>query len=437
MWNLRSLKISVMLVASGVALVAALPAKAQQVILTPAGTMFQPTMMPGTEMGGGQPVPAPIALDPSLPSYDILTPEQLKPGKIIFRGNLIEILAPDDPRISEQRRLGQPPDTVGVFWEATMMGASYQPRSLFLAPPVTNVMPTWDGNLRVGTKVPGFAWSSENVIVANDDPRIPENLRAMDLGDFYYWAIDSRALNPALPPDLFSPHLYSRDQGFMSPGIAATDVRPEAVRAGIEQYQRELAWRNPPPDDPIDPDPLIGGPGGVRYSELIKGDKPDSSRAYTPEELAEAYRRGELFYPHGSSAPQAVVSPSDFYKDLMPGITLGSGTGTGLIDDGMYGARPYTGIVQILDENTSRILTPEEVALFNQRYIKPYNPNAVNPLSQSLPSIQPTVTVQASQNPAADFATTRSAPRNTVPEQLNRGVVDSPLSNSRIFPGMR
>jgi hypothetical protein len=133
----------------------------------------------------------------------------------------------------------------------------------------------------------------------------------------------------------------------------------------------------------------------------------------------------------------SLSSPDDFYKDFFPGITLGPGTGTSLTDDGIYGARPYTGIVQILDENTSRILTPEEVALFNQRYVKPYNPNAVNPAGQASSSILPTVTVQASQNPTADFATTRSAPRNTIPEQLNQGVIDSPLLNSRIFPGMR
>jgi hypothetical protein len=67
-------------------------------------------------------------------------------------------------------------------------------------------------------------------------------------------------------------------------------------------------------------------------------------------------------------------------------------------------------VTKILDENTSRILTPEEVALFNQRYVKPYNPNAVNPLGQASPIIQPPVSVQASQNPTADFAMTRSAP---------------------------
>jgi hypothetical protein len=73
---------------------------------------------------------------------------------------------------------------------------------------------------------------------------------------------------------------------------------------------------------------------------------------------------------------------------------------------------------------------------------------AVTPLANA-PSIKamvnPTLTqspvasvaIQASQNPSADFATTRSAPRNTVPEQLNQGVINSPLSNSRIFPGMR
>jgi hypothetical protein len=148
MWNLRSLKMSVMLVASGVALVTALPAKAQQVILTPAGTMFQPTMMPGTEMGGGQPAPAPIALDPSVPRYEILTPEQLKPGKIIFRGNPVEILASDDPRISEQMRSEQLPGGVWVFGEMMLPGypmASYQPRTFFLAPPATSTIPVWDG----------------------------------------------------------------------------------------------------------------------------------------------------------------------------------------------------------------------------------------------------------------------------------------------------
>jgi hypothetical protein len=408
MWNLRSLKMSVMLVASGVALVVALPAKAQQVILTPAGTMFQPTVMPGTEMGGGQPAPAPIALDPSLPSYDILTPEQLKPGKIIFRGNLMEILAPDDPRISEQMRSGQPPDTVGVFWEATMMGASYQPRTFFLAPPAPNVMPIWDGNLRVGTKVPGFAWSSENVIVANDDPRIPENLRAMDLGDFYYWAIDSRALNPALPPDLFSPHLYSLNQGFMSPGIAATNVRPEAVRTGIEQYQRELAWRNPPPDDSSDGIiivPPVDRRDEIPWMPTIRDDD-------NPQPSV------------GSLIPLKAVAQDSYDRD------------------GRLIQTKEQAAAEIRREAEIQALSPGRLGVFDgSATVQSVTPasatmSTLAPVAVTLPVI-PSVTVQASQNPTADFATTRSAPRNTVPDQLNQGIIDSPLSNSRIFPGMR
>jgi hypothetical protein len=418
MWNLCSLKMSVMLVASGVALIAALPVKAQQVILTPGGTMFQPTMMPGTEMGGGQPAPAPIvALDPALPSYDILTPEQLKPGKIIFRGNLIEILAPDDPRISEQMRSGQPPDTVGIFWEATMMGASYQPRHFFLAPPATNIRPIWDGNLRMGTRIPGFS-GGEDVIVANDDPRIPENLRSMDLGDLYYWAIDSRSLNPALPPDLFSPLLYTRNHAFMISGKAAADVRPEEVRAGIEQYQRELAWRNPPPDDSSDGIiivPPVDRRDEIPWMPTIRDD--DAPSTLTPEEVAEAVRRGEMAYLFGSSAANQVTDTN-----------LSSQSGP-TVPGGIAGAASFSAATASGSGGTSVSAISSPSTVF---------PTVSQPvIANQVASPVTSVTVQASQNPTADFATTRSALRNNVPEQLNRGVVDSPLSNSRIFPGMR
>ncbi len=418
MWNLRSLKMSVMLVASGIAVLAALPVKAQQVILTPGGTMFQPTMMPGTGMGGGQPAPAPIALDPALPSYDILTPEQLKPGKIIFRGNLIEILAPDDPRISEQSRLGQPPDTVWIFWEATMMGASYQPRHFFLAPPATNIKPIWDGNLRMGTRIPGF-WGGEEVIVANDDPRIPENLRAMDLGDLYYWAIDSRSLNPALPPDLFRPLLYTRNHAFMIPGKAAADVRPEEVRAGVEQYQRELAWRNPPPDDSSEVIiivPPVDRRDEIPWMPTIRDDNPIST--LTPEEVAEAVRRGEMAYLHGSPVANPVAD-TNLSSQSVPTVAPGGITGAAAFSAATTSGAGATPVSAISSPSTI-FPTVSQPVIANQ---------IASPVTS--------VTVQASQNPTADFATTRSAPRNTVPEQLNRGVVDSPLSNSRIFPGMR
>jgi hypothetical protein len=357
MWNLRSLKMSVMLVASGIAVVAALPAKAQQVVLTPNGTAF--AMPPVVE-----PVVAPIETPRLTPSV-----AQVQSGKAMYYGTEVDILADNDPRIPENARLSDPRFVyvIGLMNEIP------------LVIPVDSI----------GKLVP---------------PTMEEIM--------------------GLPPGSLQP---GGEQTFY-PGVIAPGT---GIDAEYKPGPVEVTTVTGPILE-IDPDALIGGPGGVKYSELAKGNKPDSSRTYTPEELAEAYRRGEIFYPLGSFGSSAANQ-----KELMPGITLGSGTGTNVIDDGMYGARPVTGIVQILDENTSRILTPEEVALFNQRYIKPYNPNAVNPLSQSLPSIQPTVTVQASQNPSADFATTRSAPRNTVPEQLNRGVVDSPLSNSRIFPGMR
>jgi subtilisin family serine protease len=69
----------------------------------------------------------------------------------------------------------------------------------------------------------------------------------------------------------------------------------------------------------IDPDALIGGPGGMRYSdlypELPKDDKPDSSKKYTPEEIAELYRRGEIAYSHAFPAADLVVGIADFNQD--------------------------------------------------------------------------------------------------------------------------
>jgi hypothetical protein len=256
MWNLRSLKMSVMLVASGVALVAALPAVAQQVVLTPGGTMIQPIPQ------------APVA-EKSLLDY-------------MMSG--------------EQRE------------------TTYYP-----------------GEIAPGTGI---------------DPKP---------GDF-------NEINPG-----------------------------RVVDTGAEPIILE-----------IDPDALIGGPSGMRYSdlypELPTNNKPDPVSTLTPEEVAEAYHRGEIFYPHGFSATnQAAANSLSSESATVPGEIMGTSS-----------------------QGSNSIVSPKQL-------------NSPSAASVTLPS----VTVQASQNPTADFATTRSAPRNTVPEQLNRGVADSPLSNSRIFPGMR
>lgn len=59
---------------------------------------------------------------------------------------------------------------------------------------------------------------------------------------------------------------------------------------------------------PNDPDVLIGGPGGTRYSDLIKTDNP--SRVPTSEEIAEAVRRGEAVYATDFSASRGDVNNS-------------------------------------------------------------------------------------------------------------------------------
>jgi hypothetical protein len=56
-----------------------------------------------------------------------------------------------------------------------------------------------------------------------------------------------------------------------------------------------------------DPDALIGGVGGVRYADLIKGDKPDPA-PYSPEKIAELVRQGEYVYNTSSSQTFTPVS---------------------------------------------------------------------------------------------------------------------------------
>jgi hypothetical protein len=101
-------------------------------------------------------------------------------------------------------------------------------------------------------------------------------------------------------------------------------------------------------------------------------------------------------------------------------------------------------------EAESVVRAPENYGIRNAVSSETIAPSTVEPAILVTPSVGQAslplvvvqapiapVTIQASQNPTADFATTRSFSRNTVPEQLNRGVADSPLSSSRIFPGMR
>jgi hypothetical protein len=74
---------------------------------------------------------------------------------------------------------------------------------------------------------------------------------------------------------------------------------------------------------PSDPDPLIGGPGGTRYSDLVKSNNPDQSGPfYTSEKFLELVRRGEIAYTLQSAsstssssvssvAPNSVVTSSN------------------------------------------------------------------------------------------------------------------------------
>jgi hypothetical protein len=500
MWNLRSLKMSVMLVASGVALVAALPAKAQQVILTPAGTMFQPTMMPGTEMGGGQPVPAPIAFDPSLPSYDILRPEQVKPGKIIFRGKQIEILAPDDPRISAEAKVYAVPDGIWVVEEFMpgLFSVRQSSQVVFLAPPATVSPPIiWNGTVQIGEKVPyeGIGMiQGEVVILANNDPRIPAEFQGLDTGKSRFWALDSRALDPNLPVTLFKPFLVStayygvtdaqistKDalvnivqqenadraaQDFLASPIVA-EARREQLRiilSNPEIYSVNLNTWGKPVKDVVDAQGNVvvskqqiidariysasfqlanNDNQFVRNAEWTIGDQYNAL-GYIPETIDQLWN-GKIQFPglqDSAKFYQKIITDRGIVANQL-GSPLSGGTGN-VTTQGSSESLFLSGASMPLAVNGAASFSAATASGSGEIPVSAISsPSTVFPtvsqpvIANQLVSPVTSVTVQASQNPTADFATTRSAPRNTVPEQLNRGVVDSPLSNSRIFPGMR
>jgi hypothetical protein len=499
MWNLRSLKMFVMLVASGVALVAALPAKAQQVILTPAGTMFQPTMMPGTEVGGGQPAPAPIALDLSLPSYDSLRPDQVKPGRIILRGQPIEILAPDDPRISAEQKAGASSDGIWVVDEV-LLGIGLPPiRQLppitFLGPPSTVSSIVWNGTVKIGEKAPYQAYGmpqGEVVILANDDPRIPAEFRGLDTGKSRFWALDPRALDPTIPVTWFKPFLvsagyngvadvfiptkdelvsivqqenaYRAAQDFLASPIVA-EAKKEQFRLIIsnpEIYSFHPATWGKPVKDVVDAQGNVvlskqqiintrawEANNRLYYSDSARpavwtlfdqyealGYIPDkidqlSTDKIQPPGLQDSAKFYQQIITDRGIVGDQLVSPlpggiGNFTAQGSSGSLFLSGASVPLAGSGAasFSAVTVSGSGEI---PVSAISSPSTV------FPTVSQPVIANQIAAPVTS----VTVQASQNPSADFATTRSAPRNTVPEQLNRGVVDSPLSSSRIFPGMR
>jgi hypothetical protein len=501
MWNLGSLKMSVMLVASGVVLVTALPVKAQQVILTPGGTMFQPMVMPGTEIGSGQPVPAPIVeIDPSLPSYDSLRPEQIKPGKIIFRGKPIEILAPDDPRISAEKKANAAPDEIWVIQEYMPGFTSIQQFSpvTFLAPPSTISPIVWNGTVQIGEKVPYAAigmMQGEVVILANNDPRIPAEFQSLDTGRSRFWAIDSRAIDPTIPATWFKPFLVSpayygvvdaqistKDalvsivqkenadraaQDFLASPIVA-EARREQLRiilSNPEIYSSNIGTWGKPVKDVVDAQgnvvlskqqiidariygakyQLAGGGDGsfIRNAEWTIGDQYNAL-GYIPETIDQLWN-GKIQFPELQDSVkfyQKIITDRGIVANQL-GSPLSGGTGN-VTTQGSSESLFLSGASMPLAVNGAASFSAATASGSGEIPVSAISsPSTVFPtvsqpvIANQLVSPVTSLTVQASQNPTADFATTRSAPRNTVPEQLNRGVVDSPLSNSRIFPGMR
>jgi hypothetical protein len=100
-------------------------------------------------------------------------------------------------------------------------------------------------------------------------------------------------------------------QDFVLPGMDGLQREPfinYAPGTGIDGNEPILPGENRgvfiTPAIPIDPDALIGGPGGTRYSDLVKSNNPDKSGpVYAPEEVAELARKGEFAYTTSSASP--------------------------------------------------------------------------------------------------------------------------------------
>jgi hypothetical protein len=193
---------------------------------------------------------------------------------------------------------------------------------------------------------------------------------------------------------------------------------------------------------------VLDNPGFVRPNELVTEVVDAQGKVlYTKDQVIETLRveaekvvRNPESYGIRNSALNVPDNPQPSVGSLMP---LNVVVQDSYDKDGRLIQTKEQAAAEIRRETEIQALYPGRLGVydgsttFQSIDTVPVTVPALLPVaSVTLPSL-PAVTVQASQNPTADFATTRSAPRNTVPEQLNRGVVDSPLSNSRIFPGMR
>jgi subtilisin family serine protease len=105
------------------------------------------------------------------------------------------------------------------------------------------------------------------------------------------------------------------------------------------------------PATPADPDALIGGPGGTRYSDLVKSNKQDKPGPfYTPEEAEALFRKGDIAYTSGFPASDRVVGIADFNKDGQKDLLLRNQT-TGEMQfwymngTNKIGEAPYVGAI--------------------------------------------------------------------------------------------
>jgi hypothetical protein len=455
MWNLRSLKISVMLVASGVALVAALPAKAQQVVLTPGGTAF---MMPPVV----ETVATPIAT-PQLPPSTL----PVQPGKSIYNGIEVEILADNDARIPENDRFADPKSVyvVGLMqdipFRVPIEGIG---KSAPTSKTMEEIMGLPPGSLLQPPMI------SAPIVLDKTDPRIPQGLT--ELGDYHVWAIDAKSLDPSVAPGTYQPYVTDRNGYIMlsreqvvvlvqevkalSEKTArynavfgsqdATEARARLVLLNPELYTlRNLETSGQPVKDIKDDQGNI-----VVSRQWIINARIVEANNYLTGVKVEGIRNAEFTFGDALTYANNIF---DYIPERLSDLNYSGyippayATTDGILGNHSLTAQPSgmtpLGINPIAGSGAeffSAVTTSGSGGISGSAISSPLT--AFPTVSQSVIANQITspvtsVTVQPSRNPTADFATTRSAPRNSVPEQLNQGVIDSPLSSSRIFPGMR
>jgi hypothetical protein len=368
------------LMVAGFGLSMVLPVGAQQVVLTPMGTMLVPAA-PAPVVN-----PAPIPETPSASNPEAVTP----------------------------------------------------PEASVAAPP--SATPIQEGQYAPGTLVPGFM-GAKWIAIANNDPRIPEGLRGVTLAEGMYWAVSPNPTNPddsiSMPPILFSGSetLFGRaeNQGAILAQIQGARAIQDAyaylqtpIAKQMQELQRSIILSDPerysfnpatwgkPVKDVLDAQgnvviskqQIIGhrlrqAAGGVRTADFTQLDAYEVL-GFIPERITE-FDQNKLKFPN-------IIESAQFYRQLA-------------LDKGLTITPASFTTVSAMGQSASNIVVGDGVSF------------------TSAPSLIPFQGLSATAAPVESNAVTNgfsvvSQPENVIVNVADRPVfsIAAPASDSAVIP---